>query len=321
MTDPAGASPTTPSATTAPSADADAVRPAPAEKDGPRVSTIVGDRLCTDCGFNLTGQPVMKEPTYGLFIARCPECGAVASLQEYPLLGKWAGRWASLAAALWLLVLLGGAAGFGMLTFGLSMGAAQVGADDYADSILLRSPAATSATGQSLGGFGGGLNRWNSIVERSWWDTQDAWAILRDAGGFRRLVASRVVGFWMGVFIAGVIVGVVASVALLHARRIRAVFLVLLPIAISVTVQVIVSTSMASNASAGLTVSARDLAVVTLGPVVFTITDGSAYLGLVLGVLIGRPVVRGLARGLLPPRMRSALAFLWLADGKAPPRA
>lgn len=72
-----------------------------------QISTIAGDRLCIGCGFNLTGQPIVREETYDLLIARCPECGAVAPLQEYPTLGKWAGRSAALLAGLVTLFLVG----------------------------------------------------------------------------------------------------------------------------------------------------------------------------------------------------------------------
>ena len=47
-----------------------------------RVSVIVGDRLCVHCGYNLTGQNIYREPYYELLIARCPECGSVASVLE-----------------------------------------------------------------------------------------------------------------------------------------------------------------------------------------------------------------------------------------------
>lgn len=42
-------------------------------------------------------------------------------------------------------------------------------------------------------------------------------------------------------------------------------------------------------------------------------------LGGLLGVMLGRPLTRGLLRAFLPPRLRQPLAFLWIADGKAPP--
>ena len=76
----------------------------PAEQ---RISTLVGDRLCIKCGYNLTGQHVLREPHYEMLIVRCPECATVASMQEYPLLGRWAGRWAALAAGLWFLLAFG----------------------------------------------------------------------------------------------------------------------------------------------------------------------------------------------------------------------
>ena len=81
------------------------------------VSVIVGDRLCVHCGYNLTGQNIYREPHYDLLIARCPECGSVASVLEYPVLGRWANRWAAVIAALWVVVLLAvwlGSAGVGI---------------------------------------------------------------------------------------------------------------------------------------------------------------------------------------------------------------
>ena len=60
-----------------------------------RVSALDGDRLCTNCHYNLIGQPVLREPYYQMFIVRCPECATVAALQEFPPLGRWSHRWAS----------------------------------------------------------------------------------------------------------------------------------------------------------------------------------------------------------------------------------
>lgn len=76
----------------------------------PVVSTVVGDRCCTSCGFNLIGSPIVRESHYSMLIIRCPECGTCAAVQEYPLLGRWARRCTALMAATLLLVLLGVAA-------------------------------------------------------------------------------------------------------------------------------------------------------------------------------------------------------------------
>jgi hypothetical protein len=45
-----------------------------------------------------------------------------------------------------------------------------------------------------------------------------------------------------------------------------------------------------------------------------------AMVGMLLGIVIGRPVVRGLLRVLIPARALQSAAVLWFADGKVPPR-
>jgi hypothetical protein len=44
-----------------------------------------------------------------------------------------------------------------------------------------------------------------------------------------------------------------------------------------------------------------------------------AILGMLAGIVIGRPVVRGMLRVLLPARALQSAAVLWFADGKVPP--
>ena len=79
-----------------------------APMDTPTGHQIRTDRPCAGCGFNLFGQPIVREGHYGLVSARCPECGRLAALQEYPALGKWADRWAKLLAATWIVALVFG---------------------------------------------------------------------------------------------------------------------------------------------------------------------------------------------------------------------
>jgi hypothetical protein len=47
---------------------------------------------------------------------------------------------------------------------------------------------------------------------------------------------------------------------------------------------------------------------------------GIQAIGVVIGILIGRHVSRTIVRMVIPPKPRQALAFLWLVDGKAPPK-
>ncbi len=78
----------------------------PATAAPERIAIITGDRVCIGCGFNLHGQHVVRESHYNMLMVRCPECGQVASLHEYPVLGPWAKRLGFVLAAFWLLVML-----------------------------------------------------------------------------------------------------------------------------------------------------------------------------------------------------------------------
>ena len=41
--------------------------------------------------------------------------------------------------------------------------------------------------------------------------------------------------------------------------------------------------------------------------------------GVLVGTRMGRPIARGVARAVIPPKPRQLLAFLWQADGKPVP--
>lgn len=80
--------------------------PVPTRHAPERIAVVSGDRACGSCGFNLHGQNVVREEHYDMLMVRCPECGQVASLHEYPVLGPWAKRVGFVLAAVWLLVML-----------------------------------------------------------------------------------------------------------------------------------------------------------------------------------------------------------------------
>jgi len=69
---------------------------------------IKADRACINCGFNLYGQVVTKEPHYGLAIATCPECNTVAALQSYPTMSHWVNRFRALIGGVWIVLLVAG---------------------------------------------------------------------------------------------------------------------------------------------------------------------------------------------------------------------
>ncbi len=291
--------------------------------DGERVSTVIGDRVCIACGFNLTGQPVVKESTYNLFIARCPECGGVASMQEYPVLGKWANRWATLAAALWLAVLFGVFFGMGVGFFATSMGTAQTVADSAGRAIVLEwidTPSGQQALEklrERTSNPTATLGRW-SHIDTQWWNAQNGWEILQKQGGWRKVIVQPAIAFWSAILVVGALGGVVLSVALLHLPKRRLMLYVLIPIAIAATFQSLFVTQAITSPMFGTAV--RDVALKLVAPVTMASTDVFAYIGLIFGAVIGRSIARGLVIALLPPRMRSAMSFLWIAEGKKPPK-
>ena len=193
----------------------------------PRVSTLVGDRLCTKCGYNLTGQPVKREAHYDMLIVRCPECATVASLQEYPLLGRWAGRWAMLLAALWFgFVLLLALASAGIL-YGEAESVAQAASVSHATHLAerhqlwLKEQAAKGTlppNSQWLLSNPGGPYQ---FLDQTWSAQQDFDALLAEAGGWRSAADFTALRQWMGLSIWAVPIGCFWAVALAHVRRRR----------------------------------------------------------------------------------------------------
>jgi len=193
-----------------------------------RISTVIGDRLCIKCSFNLSGQPVVRESVYGMAIVRCPECSTIASLQEHPLLGRWAGRFAAALAAIWLLVLISGLFGTGGILFGMSQGSLETGSTRLAEHIAKQHAAwfekATDAERAGIARMYGGATPQLGVsaytwVDNTWWKKQDPAAMIAELGGHWRAINPTMVEilFWTA-FIA-IILKAVWSVFLLHARR------------------------------------------------------------------------------------------------------
>lgn len=275
-----------------------------------RVSSLSGDRLCLECGYNLIGQPVLREPHYGLFIARCPECGSVAALQEYPSLGKWAGRFGTILAALSLVAMLAVAAWQVVFTAALSR---EFGVSTQYHVLL---------------DLQRGYERWasdrfsNSGIVTPIETGFDRWV---DEGGIDRLLAER--GGWAGVLdedtyyllipivLVPMVFGIVWSIVLIHRGWLgRSIWMLVLVGIAAATLLPGVIDLLAADGTTPSSFVQRTL----VGPLI--------AVGLVLclaatfaGLALGRPVARGLVRLLLPPRLMGSLAWLWTIPGLDPP--
>jgi hypothetical protein len=292
----------------------------PQLSDTPTGYQIRTDRPCARCGFNLFGQTVFREHRYGLIAARCPECGQLAALQEYPALGRWADRWAKTLAALWVLVLLGAmGAQFGP-TFGLMFGGMEMAFEDAGEEISLRFIEWQRSQGVEDPTAGGGISpfrgSWSPISD-AWWTTQRAsdplatgrtdWILHRDRFAFWFPLAA--VSFTFGAF---------WSTATLGTRRWGAFLLPLIPIALAASYVWMLSLP---EPNVPGTITARDAAADVLRVPLFVGGLIAVGAGLVPGVLTGRKIARLIVRLALPPRMRTALSILWLSDGLPPPGA
>jgi hypothetical protein len=301
--------------------------PPPAAPPGEeRVSLLVGDRLCIGCGYNLTGQPVVREAHYRMLIVRCPECAAVACLQEYPALGRWAGRWAALLAALWLIVLVAAAVGTGVVMASLATGIGGSAAAPWAERLAARHVEALIAQSAQ-----GPVSRqlefvmrepvtMHSMLQRGWIDGQDVGALLSDAGGWRAVSDAGALLSWFWVAMLAIPIGCFWGVALLHVRRrhlpVAAVALMVLAALFLVVIHVRSGEGWRAQGWVPAIEAARPGVAVPYE----VATLAFSLVALSGGLLLGRPIVRGLARGLLPPRLRGGLALLWIADGLPPPR-
>jgi len=291
-----------------------------------RSFVVTGDRLCTTCGYNLIGQVVRRERHYGLLVVRCPECGTVASVQEYPLLGRWARRWGVVLAVLWFIFLLGMWAGSGAAIMGCSMGVAEEASHTYR-AYLSEAYEASRQSGQQMQGPqitvgpGGQIittNRWLSGGNdfRQWWAQQDRPALFAQAGGWRGAVAWEALVIWLPVGITALTIGWFWSVALLQFRRrwvlVWGLFIIALALVFGLGpwLEWVMGTPRSSWSAA----------MQEIAPTMFAATVVFSSVALALGLAFGRALTRALVRSLLGPGLRGSLALLWTMEGLPPPR-
>jgi hypothetical protein len=269
------------------------------------IARVDGTRPCLRCGHDLHGQSIVREPEYGLFIARCSECGTVAAMTEYPTLGVWGRRLGIALMTVMIALLIPVALLSALAIFGI----ASVIFDERIHAAREVLNIMLGGDSQMLGGDG--------QVTPAWWSANGADARRRmteaffqfDRGDLMLVVATSPVAVLIGMIWSGLLVG-------LPRRRLWLAGPVLGVIAC---------------AYVGLAVLERDTLGVTpvwLYSAAFTIMAwpgmGSIIVLqtglLIVGLLFGRTLTRWLATFALPPRARRLVSFLWTVDGLDPPR-
>ncbi len=290
------------------------------------VSALEGDRPCVTCGFNLIGQSITREPHYGLLIARCPECGSVAPLLEYPAVSKWTRRVVGVLAALWLVLLVGVTVGTGAAMFGITMAGSVEASEAFARAIEFEysqetkgassagTPAIAPVYGPSLpprvmvmGGLG-------SAAPADWVKQQDLSARFRAWGGWGPLLNEYGV-LLIPLAIVSVIAGVFLGITMLHMRGWRLALLGLLPLAVYVAFHLIARAGRGPQWHS----PAENAALAFLLPRIVGSGFVIALVLMTIAVLAARPLARGFIRLMLPARLRVPLGPLWEADGLPPP--
>ncbi|MBO6738957.1 MAG: hypothetical protein JJ916_03770 [Phycisphaerales bacterium] len=287
---------------------------------------IRADRACAGCGFNLYGQSVTKEAHYGLAIARCPECGTVAALQQYPAMTHWVNRFRLILGAIYVVMLL---AVFVASTIGISafafagsrVASANLGQyliDDYntwtaekeAEQAAQTAPAALQVTMPQLPGL---LTSWSSNLSPEYMAFRLKGALDEFGSQWGNMNREWIIIMIPASIVSGAI-GVFWSTALLGASRRRALLVPLASCLIGGAF--IIGANSPDNTNPWTWDYAHQLYIPMMTPVILAIE----FIALAFGIYVGRMFARFVVRLALPPRARVPLGILWARDGLEMPR-
>ena len=302
-------------------------------------SSLQGDRACTRCGFNLVGQPILRESHYGLLIARCPECGAAAPLTEYPSVSRWSRRIVGLLAAVWVMALVGVTVGSGAALFGLTVAASHESAEDLGwalENAYLAEQAQLAAlgAGATMGPVAPGAAaasagqiapvaptarvrvRFSSnAAPKDWVEKQDVPQRFSAMGGWAFVLGESGL-FAIPVLIVAGVAGAFLGLAAMHQRRWRLAMVSVLPLGVCAAFHGIAYAGRLQGHNTPAEMAAMDYLWWRVTLVGMALALGA----MTLSAVFARPIARGFVRLMLPPRMRVPLFPLWEADGLAPPR-
>ena len=280
--------------------------------ENPPAGHIRADRACVSCGFNLYGQPVTKEPHYGLAIARCPECGTAAALQQYPTATHLVSRYHAVLSAFWIAILLLMAViNVWDLRTMVDHASREAGAE-LASTIAVDFDA-WSQQQQSQGS----TSSFSVYQIDPTWIRDHLDATIRDAGGLWANLSPNAVYALMTASLAAVFWGVWWSIALLGSSR-RRVMIASMGIVLAATLLELAPSTNQSNWRGN---NPRFIAGERYMPVMLPAVMGVVTIGIVLGIWIGRPLARWLIVAALPPRSRVPFGVFWTRDGLDPPPA
>lgn len=246
---------------------------------GPVIGHIQTDTFCEGCGYNLHTQAVMRDQRLGILVCRCPECGRFAPAGLATTATRvWLNRLILLLLVFWMLFIL---ALFALCTTFLGM----VAYGHVMNNVKFAQVGMTNAPRRSLYVYAIDTPKPadKEAVEREFYE-----------GIVMAALAAALGGLTGGLF----------SVVLWHLKSGRRALAWLPPL-------------LGCGVASVIWVN-EPMAVMIWRWGLYWIV-GYFFMesaAIAVGLLLGRPIARGLLRILLPPNPRQHLAFLWMIDGK-----
>jgi hypothetical protein len=298
---------------------------------------VVGHRRCVHCGYGLRGQPILRDEHYGLFLARCPECGRPSALDHVPVLARAARLWSLPAALLWAVVVIGILFASAGTLYGLVRATAEVGCEDYRrqldqwyradapDTVLPVPPVLRSAVRgttidvATVDGTTVDLTKIQTLIRptgpvrvfNDWWSKQDPDALLASAGGRWAATSWVFLWIWLPLTVAGVTFGCFWAVVMTRAsvrRRLATSVVLILPV-VCFLGWPLAEWSQDAYRWAG------NAAASQLGPPILVTSVLVAWASLVIGLLAGRRIARVILPRTLPFHRRRGLVLALLGEG------
>jgi hypothetical protein len=276
----------------------------PAASPMSRHGQLEVDAFCAGCGYNLHGQIVSLDERLGFAICRCPECGryhpAGAAVTSNSL---WLRRFAASLLTIWVLVVL-----VVCFLLGLAMFALQAGSVDGFLWTTAVAPDGRPVIQQMQVNNGS----WGYVIVGTTTVVTNPRFIRTPqppANENPRNIANNhdLAMINLGSILLGFLAGTLLVTFLWHWSRRRYIVGILLPmIAAGFLIGIYCLDDQYELCRAWCV--RRLLTTITI-----------QIAGIFLGILLGRKVSRTIANMVIPPKPRQMLAFLWIADGKAPP--
>ena len=246
----------------------------------PRVAEIEIDRFCDGCGYNLRTQAVRRDPRTEILLCRCPECARFhAATDQTTIAHPWLRRLAALLLVLWVSLIAGG-----VITLAIIEGAITV------------------TTIEDLGRSRYVYN-YNRTRQRQYHPIQKLPLYATREYPRYHVEIGLMAALSLGTGFGGV---ALATVVCPHWPRWGyRLYAIGLPLLVALFVWAIFRLD-----------SPRYLQWCNpyiMGHALIQILAG------IPGMVTGRPLARLIIRITMSQRLRQALAFLWLVDGKSPP--